>query len=79
MKFHSPAQELETVRRGLPVADEGAVDVNVNVHPAAITDPNRLRWVNGVRQAHCGAPKAPSLRVLISLVLRTAHALRKIR
>src|SRR6202040_3159511 len=24
MKFHSPAQELETVRRGLPVADEGA-------------------------------------------------------
>ena len=56
MKFHGPAQELKTVRRKLPVADEGAVDIDVNVHPAAITDSNRLRWVNGVRQAHCGAP-----------------------
>ena len=51
MEFRSPAQEVETVRRGLPVADEGAVDVDVNVHPAAITDPNRLYWVKGAPSA----------------------------
>jgi hypothetical protein len=39
MKLYRPAEELETVRRGLPIADEGAVDVEVNVHPAAIRDP----------------------------------------
>ena len=39
VNFHSPAQERKTVRRGLPVADERPVDVDVNVHLAAITDP----------------------------------------
>jgi hypothetical protein len=32
MKFHGPAQEPKTVRRGLPAADENPVDVEINTH-----------------------------------------------
>jgi hypothetical protein len=46
MNLYSPAQELKAMRRGLRVADERAVDVDVNVHPTAIIDPQCLRCVS---------------------------------
>jgi hypothetical protein len=35
MNLYSPAQELKATRRWLRVADELAVDVDVNIYPRA--------------------------------------------